>query len=124
MNNSYTDSHTGISYILVDNYYIPNLKLPAEDDRELGKYGRMRLQYLQNNRKVTYINLLTSGHLGRHLHEVDEQAHKQVASITRQLAKAAGTDEALKQSNQMQWVGLMNNYMTCAEEIVSEWIFN
>lgn len=122
MNKSYINNNTGISYTLVGDYYLPNLVVPAEEEQPLGRYGRLRLEYLKNHRKVTYLNYLTSGTLNEHLYDVDTKAKEQIEQIVLQMAKADGVDEKLKASDPMRWVGLMNNYKACTEEMVLEWV--
>lgn len=109
----------GGTYRQVGDYLIPDLTLPAGKEIQLlGKYGMMHLKYIKKHKRVFYTNLLTSSKLNTYLHEVDERATEQVNQIVKELAKADGTDETLKEKNQMRWVGLMNNYRHCAEEIV------
>lgn len=109
----------GGTYSKVGDYYLPNLTLPAEGENlSFGKYGRMRLRYLKEYSRALYTNLLTSGKLNEHLHEVDARATEQIQAIVTSMAKIDGTDETLKARDQMRWVGLMNNYKHCAEEIV------
>lgn len=116
------DEKNGLHYTLdEDGYYYPDLALPqAKNDYIIGKYGRMRKRYLKNHKKSLYTNLLTSGKLYEHLKEVDTRATVQVRQIVTAMAKADGTDEKLKATDQMKWVSLMNNYKACAEEIVLE----
>lgn len=108
-----------IQYTKQGNYLLPNL-LPPQDasDFPLGKYGIMRREYLKNHRKVLYTNLLTSGKLNSHLHDVEKQAQNRMELLVRQMAKAQGITEQLKADNQMEWVGRMNNIRYAAEEII------
>lgn len=109
----------GGTYRRVGDYFLPNLSLPAKGENlSFGKYGKMRLRYLKEHRRALYTNLLTSGKLNEHLQEVDQQASEQVNQIVKAMAKTDGTDESLKAHDQMRWVGLMNNYKACAEEII------
>lgn len=109
----------GGTYRREGDYLLPNLELPAEKgSAPLGKYGRMRLSYLREQHDGFYTALLFSGKLEEHLREVDSRAARQVNEIVAAMAKAEGTDEALKARDQLRWVGLMNNYRACAEEIV------
>lgn len=109
----------GGTYSQVGDYMLPDLALPAEKEMlPLGKYGMLHLNFIKSHRRAFYTNLLTSGELSRYLHELDERATEQVNQIVAALAKADGIDEALKAQDQMRWVGLMNNYRHCAEEIV------
>ena len=118
----YTDEKTGIAYTLVGDYYLPDFSLAMESEPQeeyvIGRYGRMRANYLKNHRRALYSGLLMSGKLHEHLHEVEERAMQQMEDIVQHFAKTEGTDEKLKAENQMRWVGLMNNYRHCAEEIV------
>lgn len=68
--------------------------------------------------KVTYNRLWRDCKLNEHLHEIDEMAHEQMDILVEAMAKADGTDEELKMSDQMEWVGRMNNYRVRAEEVV------
>lgn len=110
----------GGTYTLVGDYYIPDLALPPQEEFFIGRFGQLHLRYIKENKRVLYINLLTSGELNRYLHTLDEQATERFNTIVTALAKAEGTDENLKASDPMRWVGLMNNYRHSAEEIVFE----
>ena len=113
------DEKTGISYTLQGDYYIPDLTLPSEKEYPpLGKYGRMRLSYLKENKKALYSIMLMNGTLNSHLHNVDEQANKILEQTVKAFAEADGCNEELKASDQIKWVGLMNNYRHCAEKII------
>ena len=119
-----TNEQTGITYTLVGDYYIPDLVLPAEKEYEIFGWGLRRQNYLKNHRKALYTQSLMSGKLNAHLHEIDEVATNRVELIVRQMAERDGVTEQLKATNQMKWVGLMNNIRHCAEEIVlSEVVF-
>lgn len=109
----------GISYTLgADGLYYPDLKLPEGTDYEIGRYGRMRWEYLKNYRRGEYIKLLMDGKLNEHLHEIDEACYERMGLLVEQMKAGAGITEELKASNQMKWVGLMNNVRSSAEEIV------
>ena len=117
MNNN--NSNSSISYSRVGDYKLPNLVLPTEKKiSSFGMYGRMRFTYLKDHRRVLFVNLLTSGKLNEHLCEVDEQAKIMVEEIVHDMANRDKTDESLKATDQMKWVGRMNNYRACAEEMV------
>ncbi|WP_409966911.1 TnpV protein [Bengtsoniella intestinalis] len=119
MKDKYYNEVNGLHYTLAeDGMYYPDLELPPQDPRPLGKYGLMRKRYLQEHRKVQFTILLTSGKLSAELHRVDDEARNMVNEIVAQMAAKEGTDSALKMRDQMRWVGLMNNYKACAEEIV------
>lgn len=107
-----------ITYSKCGDYYIPDLVMPEEPDIVLGKYARMRRNYLKQRRKGFYTTLLTSGKLIEHLAEIDQTAQERIDHIVSHLAKAEGVNEELKARDQMRWVGLMNNFIHSAEEIV------
>ena len=85
-----------------------------------GRYGRLRLKYLKERRRVLYINLLTSGELTQHQNEVDQQAREMLELLVKQMAQAQGITEQLKAEDQMAWVGAMNNIHNAAEEAVMQ----
>ena len=100
-----------------DGMYYPNLALP-EEEPHYGKYGRMRLHYLKENRKVLYNTLLLEGKLVAHLNEIDDAAHRRMELLTRQMQERQGISEAFKAHDQMAWVGACNNIRNAVEEIV------
>jgi len=119
MNNKITYRKEGDYLIL--NLYIKDYK---KSDYSIGKYGRLRLNYLKEHKRVLYTELLLTGKLSKHLELIDEDAKKRVENIVNKLAQAEGVNEELKQTNQMEWVQAMNNIKNRAEEIVlSELIY-
>ena len=115
---------TQITYTKQGDYLLPNLLPPQESQIPLGKYGLMRRRFLQQNRKVTYTNLLTTGQLHSHLMEIEETARQRISQMVAQMAQAEGVTEELKATDQMKWVGLMNNFRSAAEEqILQELIY-
>lgn len=109
----------GISYTLgEDGLYYPVLKLPEGTDYEIGKYGRMRCEYLKSHLKVLYMELVLSGKLNEYLHEIDEECYERMELLIGQMKKKQGVTEQLKAENQMLWVGMMNNIRSAVEEIV------
>lgn len=106
-----------LTYTKNGEYWIPDLTA-AEQPIELSKYGRMREWFLKEHRTITYNNLLLSGKLTAHLTEIDRAAVNRMEEIVPELAKRAGATEALKATNPMRWVGLMNTCKAQAEEIV------
>ena len=85
-----------ITYSKYGDYYLPDLVLSKEEPATYGRFGRMRLKYLKEHRKVLYINLLTSGELTRHLNEIDRQAREMLELLVKQMAQAQGITEQLK----------------------------
>ncbi len=109
----------GISNTLgEDELYYPDLRLPEGTHYEIGKYGRMRWEYLKNHRRGEYIKLLMNGRLNEYLHEIDIQCYERLELLVEQMKAGAGITEKLKVTDQMKWVGLMNNVRSSAEEIV------
>ena len=107
-----------LTYGANGDYLIPNLT-PTEQERQpLGKYGRMRKQYLQEHRPVLWNSLLLSEKLYPHLREIDETANSRLEQLMSGLMKAAGVTEALKASDPMKWTGLMNELKAQAEEVI------
>lgn len=109
-----------IQYTRQGDYFLPNLLPHQEETCPIGKYGRMRLRYLKEHRRILYTNLLTSGKLQEHLAEVEEAAQNRMELLIRQMAKAQGVTEELKANHQMEWVGRMNLIRSAAEEIIRE----
>ena len=107
-----------ITYSKYGDYCLPNLVLSEEEPATYGRFGRMRLQYLKEHRRATYINLKTSGQLTQHLNEIDREANKMLRLLIEQMAQAQGITEQLKAENQMAWVGAMNNIRSIVEEIL------
>lgn len=107
-----------ITYTNHEGFCLPNLTLPRKEDASFGRYGRLRLKYLKNHRRVLYINLLTAGELAQHLSEVDQQAQEMLELLVRQMAQEQGITEQMKAEDQMAWVGAMNNVRSAAEEVV------
>ena len=108
----------GGTYRQEGDYLIPNLALPDEPEYQIGKYGRMRRNYLKEHRPVLYANLLTSGTLHRHLAEIDQACNERMEIIVSAMAKQEDVTETLKASAQMEWVRHMNSIRSLVEEIV------
>jgi hypothetical protein len=114
----------GGTYSAAGDYRIPNLIVPNEPECPIGVWGRRRLDYLKNHRRVLYINLLTSGKLAEHLREIDIAAQERREIIVKQMMAAQSITERLKAENQMLWVGKVGNIYACADEIIrSELIY-
>ena len=114
-----------LTYIRCGDYDIPNLKLSAQPETSIGKYGRMRKSYLKKHRPILYNQLLMSEKLYPHLLEIDRAARERMEAMLPRMMEAAGITEELKARAPLRWVGLMNTLKAQAEEIVlSEIIFN
>lgn len=117
-----------ITYTEVNGYKIPDLELPDDgfgEEIHIGIWGQRRLDYLKKHKRILYTNLLTSGKLRAHLHEIDTTAFEWRELIIQQMMKAQGVTEQLKAENAMLWVGKANNIRACADEIIrNELIFD
>ena len=107
---SYIDEKTGIEYRLVGDYYVPNLILKKEEKIILNKYGRARLKFLKENRKAEYTIMFINGTLNKHLKEIQETALQRVEVIIAQLKEKNNLTEEMKNTDQLYWVGMMNNF--------------
>ncbi len=111
-------TENGIDYILVGDYYIPDLKLP-EENRPIGRYGRLHREYLKEEHPARYSSLILTGKLWTYLADLNEQAEERLDLIIEQMKAAEGVTEELKARNQLEWVGRMNNIRSRAEEIIN-----
>ena len=105
-----------VTYRMEGDYRLPNLDVPEAP--KVGKYGMLRRSYLRKNKSGIYTGMMLSGKLDSHLAEIDRQATEMVESLTERMAAEQGVNESLKASDQMKWVGLMNNIQASAEEVV------
>lgn len=112
------DERTGIEYHLEGDYYIPNFVMPKQEKITLNKYGRMRLNYLKENKKAEYSIMLMDGTLNSHLKEIQETANTRVKQIIKQLKEKSNLTEDMKNTDMLYWVGMMNNFKNQAEEII------
>ena len=109
----------GGTYTKQGDYRLPNLTLPAEEERPIGVWGQRRLRYLKQHHKVLYYNLLTSGKLHSHIADVEEQAQELFSRLVKEYAEKEGVTEQLKATDQMAWVRKMNNIRERATEVVN-----
>ena len=107
----------GIDYVLVGDYYIPDLKL-SEEKRPIGKYGRMHREYLRQNNPMLFNDLVLSCQLWTYLADINEQAQDRLQVIISQMQKAESVTEKMKESNQWEWIQRMGSIHNRAEEIV------
>ncbi len=105
-----------LTYRTEGDYRLPNLTVPEAP--KVGKYGMLRRSYLANHRHGIYTGMLMTGELNSHLEEIDRQATEMVEQLTAKMAREQGVTEELKASDQMKWLGLMNNIKASAEEVV------
>ena len=108
--------HLGGTYREENGNLVPDVEIPEQ--KPIGKYGKMHLDYLKQHRHGRYSALLGEGRLNTYLSEIDEQAHEMLTSLMVELAKSQGIDEKLKATDQMRWVQMMNNVRSSAEETV------
>ena len=108
----------GGTYREENGHLIPDVTLPKQTDYQIGKYGRMHLDYIKNHRRGRYTTLLTEGKLNARLHEIDLEANEMIETIIFRLAAERGIDEDLKARDMLRWVAEMNNIKASAEEIV------
>ena len=107
-----------LTYTRSGDYWIPDLSLSQQEAKPLGKYGRMRKAYLREHRPVLWNSLILSEKLYPHLREIDETANSRLEQMMPGLMQSAGVTEALKASDPMKWVGLMNSLKAQAEEVI------
>lgn len=104
-----------LTYRTEGDYRLPNLEAPEAP--KVGKYGMLRRSYLKSHRNGYYTGMQLSGRLNAHLEKIDREATKMVERLTAQMAREQGVTEELKASDEMKWVGLMNNIRAAAEEV-------
>ena len=110
------DERTGIHYTLVGDYYLPELS--ASESPQIGVWGKRHLDYLRKHNRLDYQLMLISGKLNAHLESIDHQAEELLSQLVNDMAMQEGITEALKESDQMEWVRRMNYIRSRAEEIV------
>ena len=118
------DEKNGLWYELQGDYYIPCLKLPEEEQQPIGIWGQRHLRYIKQNRKMLYLNLLTSGKLNGYLSDLDKQAEDMFSRLVKQMAEREGVTERLKAEKQMELVSQMNNIRSRASEIINSNLIN
>ena len=108
----------GGTYREENGHLIPNITLPEQTEYQIGKYGRMHLDYIKSHRRGRYTTLFTESKLNARLHEIDLEAKQMLESLIPRLAAERGIDENLKARDMLRWVAEMNNIKASAEEIV------
>ena len=107
----------GLGFLQVGDYFIPDLKL-SQENRSIGKYGRMHRDYLQEHNPIRFDDLVLEGKLWTYLADLNEQAQNRLQLIIKQMQEAECVNDELKEKNQMAWVQAMNSIHNRAEEIV------
>lgn len=114
------DENNGLWYELQGDYYIPCLKLPEQETKEIGVWGMRHMDYIKQHRKATYNRLSFEGKLNAYLYDVNTQAEKMFFELVNQMQVREGITEQLKAENQMEWVRCMNNISQRVNEIIYE----
>ncbi|MDY4233246.1 MAG: TnpV protein [Gemmiger qucibialis] len=112
------DENNGLWYELIGDYYIPVLTLSSEEQRPIGKWGRMHRDYLKEHRPILFNDLILSGQFWTYLADLNEQAQERLLLIIEQMKASEGVTEELKAADQMTWVEAMNSIRNRAEEII------
>ena len=106
-----------LNYIRCGDYHIPDIRLPDEN-RPIGRWGRMHREYLREHRPIRFNDLVLSGQLWTYLADLSEQAQERLSLIVEQMKATEGVTEEMKAADQMVWVGAMNSICNRAEEII------
>ena len=115
----FIDEKTKIEYIRVGDYYIPNLTLPKpRRTGNIGKYGRLKLNYMKKHKIPEYTEMLLNNELNSYLLDVEDECKNKIEILIKQIAGKENITEELKANNQLEWVGKMNSIKQSAEEIV------
>ena len=123
MKNIIFDESDRLWYEKKDDYYLPCLILPAEEEKPIGLWGRWHLHYLKEHNRLVYLNLLTSGRLNSYLAGIDKQAADMFFRLVKEYADGQGVMERLKGENQIEWIGKMRNIRACVRGAVEKEIF-
>ena len=114
-----------LTYHRKGDYLFPNLEIESSVTEPIGRFGMQRKAYLKEHHPGWYQSMLLTGRLDGHLLEIDRSANAQMELLTSQMAEREDVTEALKETNQLEWVQRMNNIRSRAEEIVlTELIYN
>ena len=101
-------SINNMEYVLVGDYYIPDLKLPNEE-RPIGKYGRMHREYLKEHNPMMFDDLVLTGQIWTYLADLDEQIKNRLQFIIGQMKENENVTDELKEHDQMAWIRAMNS---------------
>ena len=113
------DEKTGISYTRQGDYYLPDLALPAEEEKPFGIWGQRHLDYIRQYKRLLYLDLLTSCRLNTYLADVDRRAQERFERLIEGMKQAQGITEQLKAINGLEWTGRLNDIRARAREIVN-----
>ena len=113
-----------ISYAKKGDYLLPNLILKEKIQYNIVKYGLLRLEYIKKYKLGLYFDLIVNDTLNEYLHDIDTTVMEKVQKLIKELTEKENITEKLKSSNQMLWIGKMNNIKDIAEEIIlKEYIY-
>ena len=112
------DESNGLWYERIGDYYIPVLTLSSDEQRPIGKWGRLHRDYLEQNHPIRFNDLVLSGQLWTYLADLNEQAQERLSLIVEQMKVSEDVTEELKAADQMAWVGAMSSIRNWAEEII------
>ena len=113
-----------ISYAKKGDYLLPNLILKEKIQYNIVKYGLLRLEYIKKYKLGLYFDLLVNDNLNEYLHNIDTTIMEKVQKLIKELTEKENITEKLKSSNQMLWIGKMNNIKNRVEEIIlKEYIY-
>ena len=119
LNDRFIDEKTGIEYIRHGDYYLPNLTLPKpRRTGNIGKYGRLKLNYMKKYNIPEYTELLLNNELNSYLLDIEDECKSKIESLVKQIAEKENITEELKAKNQLEWVGKLNSIKQSAEEII------
>ena len=115
----FIDKKTGIEYRLVGDYYIPNITIPkARRTGNIGKYGRLKLNYMKKHKIPEYTEMLLSNELKSYLLDIEDECKGKLDILIKRMAEKENITKELKVNNQLEWVARMNNIKNRAEKIV------
>ena len=115
----FIDEKTKIEYIRVGDYYIPNLTLPKpRRTGNIGKYGRLKLNYMKKHNIPEYTEMLLNNELNSYLLDIEDECKNKIEILIKQISEKENVTEELKANNQLEWVGKMNSIKQSAEEII------
>lgn len=113
-----------INYTRIGDYLLPNLRLEDKERFNIGKYELLKLEYIKKNKRGLYTELLMKDKLNEYLHDIDITLMEKQQNLIKELAEKENITEDLKRSNQMLWIGKMNNIKNRVEEIIlKEYIY-
>ena len=109
----------GIEYVLVNDYYVPSIVLEQKEYKyQIRRFGKMKLRYLKDYKKVEYSMLFMEGKLNEYLHEIDEECEQKHDYLMKKMMQEEGINEKLKSEHQLEWVARINNLKNRVDEII------